>query len=393
MSNINKNKVVERITDALNSLQQFEKSSKTVLGDYWAKKERKAHSIVLSKELQRESIDLLSQEEKAAIDRLCSNLNQKTAQFMCNYNVSIEAGDDTTFKSKAIDKVGIYIPNNLPSTAFTFLSSAKAAGVNKCVVYLAESDAGLPDPLSVYVAQKFNVDILYGPARFAFPILALGIESEKIEPANLICGPCSNSLNLLKQVTGLYAQVSTDMWAGSSELAIIVDESADFTQVKKDILAQLEHGPQSKSHVVVIGILAMNKIQNIYSTLDLKQQDAIIIYDNFESVNDAASLVNQIAPETTEIWTKNPKAFETLLTSSGVVYARAASSMGDYSVIGRGCADPTGGMAKSQSGLSPMTFLRLQPFIVSSNACSKLTDSGRLVAKYEKLESHYDAIN
>jgi histidinol dehydrogenase len=392
MNDFNNTSKAVSIIDALNSIQKFEHSSKQELDEYWSKKGRGSHSIVLSKQLEQKLIDSIPKEEKEAIDLLCINLNHKNDLFMCNFNNSIEAGDDTKFMVKPIDIVGVYIPKNLPSTAFTFLSSIRAANANKCMVYLAEDELGLPDPLSVYVAHKFNANILYGPARFAFPILALGIEAENIDPVSLICGPCSNSLNILKQVVGLYAQVSVDMWAGSSELAIIIDESADFNQVRKDVLAQLEHGPQSKSHVIIIGKLANQKMLDIYHDLELKQRDAIIIYDHVNSVNDAASLVNKIAPETTEIWTKNPNIFETLLMSSGVVYVRAASSMGDYSVIGRGCADPTGGMAKSQSGLSPMTFLRLQPFVVPNNVCEKISNSGKLIAQYEKLDSHHDAM-
>jgi hypothetical protein len=62
----------------------------------------------------------------------------------------------------------------MPSSAYTFLSAVKHAGVEDVVLFAAQDEEGDIDPLTLYVAKKYNADILCGPARMAFPVLAFG---------------------------------------------------------------------------------------------------------------------------------------------------------------------------------------------------------------------------
>ena len=386
-----KNKLIE----SLNFMASFESEPDVLLREYWKKKEIKSHSLSLTPSEVTQISSTLTPEQKLSLNHLMENLDNKNHSFVeqCSNQIVVQ---DTRFKFKVINNIGIYVPFKLPSTAYTFLSSARAAGVNNITVYLAEDpETGKPCPLSVYVCQFYNANILYGPARFAFPTLTLGYKKDSIMPVSKVCGPCSDSLNLLKQSSSIYSKVAVDMWAGSSDLAIIIDETANLNQVCKDLKAQLEHGPKSSCHIVSECSNIIRQVKYLLSCefnhLDIERIHVHIV----ENMTNCAEVINSLAPETTELWVKNAQKIEPLITSTGVIYNRMSSSFGDYGVIGRGCADPTGGRAVSDSGISPYTFMRLQPFIESSDTSSinSLSQAAHVVAKYEGLNCHLEAIS
>jgi histidinol dehydrogenase len=380
------------VNEALNLLQQFNQSPLQQFESYWQAKGRQKHAIRVSEQDQASLVADTPIAIQEAACLLAKNLDAKNHEVMRSLQRSLPAGLDTRYHIKPIQKVGVYIPYRLPSSVFTFLSAARAAGVGNCTVYLAEGQHGEPDPLSVYCARMYGADILCGPARYAFPTLALGLAPLDIAPVDLLCGPCSNSLNTLKQLSGIIGGVTTDMWAGSSELAVVVDETSDFHQISKDVIAQLEHGPESLAHVVVFGASAMPSVTKLFNALPECWKPAVNLHGPYETVLQAATKVNQIAPETAELWNADPVGTEALLSTCGVVYARNASSLGDYGVIGRGCADPTGGQARAQSGLSPMMFLRYQTFVNQHETSSLLLQSGLQLADYEQLIAHKAAM-
>ena len=325
-----------------------------------------------------------------AIDLLRERLDRINAAAMRSA-ATIECPDQLAYRWRPIERVGVYVPWKLASTAMTFLSSARAAGVENILVYLAQDPgSGILDGLSVRVARHYGATIWGGPARFGFPALAFGL-SGHAPYCDLVCGPCGASMNVLKQVSCLLAGAQADMSAGPSELAVVADESADWPQIAIDLASQLEHGRDSHATLLLVGSGAQQDWSSFLATRSVTLDSRISVRVE-PAIAHAAEHVNKLGPETVEVWVRNAEALVRRLTACGVVYIRQASSLGDYGAIGRGCADPTNGRARAQSGLSPWTFLRLQAEVGEGPVPNALRRAALHLAEYEGLPAHGSAI-
>jgi histidinol dehydrogenase len=190
----------------------------------------------------------------------------------------------------------------------------------------------------------------------------------------------------------ILAGVSMDMAAGPSTLAVVADQSADWQQIKLDLVSQLEHGPDSSSQLILVGSEARELWAQTPFASEIKNQPSVRT-DYVETIEEAANLINKSAPETAEIWIKSAAQLLPLIDSCGVVYVRQTSSLGDYGAIGRGCADPTDGLAKSQSGISPLSFFRLQALVEDGTTDPEFRNAASVLAEYERLLNHKKAID
>jgi len=284
-----------------------------------------------------------------------------------------------------VTRVGVYIPSGLPSSLITYLAAIKAAKVRDPLIYIGQNEAGSLDPLTLYVAKKFGVSVIGGPARLAFPLLAYG--GLGIEGCDLISGPCGYNLNVLKHVSALMAGCVADMHAGPSNIVVILEGNDYQRQAIDDLLSQLEHGPDSSGIIVVIG----NKGKNVLSDSELSQfPNARVRYAT--DVDNAVNIANQIAPEILSIYSKRSQDISKLIINAGVIYLNQPSALGDYGAIGRGCADPTGRAVKGQSGLSPLTFMRAIPTVHPHIPTSELIECALSLASYEGMSRHYRSI-
>lgn len=329
-----------------------------------------------------------------AIDILCERLDNQNIEFVHKFSKSIciqSESDSIEYSFKPIECIGLYIPYRMPSSAYTFLSAAKAAGVKRIMVYLpVDLKKGKIDELSIYVANKYNATILRGPAVFAFPTLAFGVPNV-LKPCDKIFGPCSNRLNLIKQLAAFIAQCDTDMCAGSSELAIIADDYNNITQIEYDLLSQLEHGDDCKATLLIKNDIEYEFNATVIAEIE-KGKISVIKYTTFE---EGIEQINKIAPETLVVYTENVnniRCIKDRLIGTGVCYFNCSNSLGDYGVIGRGCADPTNGFSKSQSGVSPLLFMKNIPFVISLEKNKSPYNAGMVIVDYEKLKHHKDAM-
>ena len=110
-------------------------------------------------------------------------------------------------------------------------------------------------------------------------------------------------------------------------------------------------------------------------------------------MDEAVSLVNQFAPEHLEVMTAKPKEIAEKLTAGLILlgpYSPVAFS--DYG-SGTNHVLPTGGFAKSFSGLSALDFMRRVSIVESSRTgLERVKDSIKVMAEAENLPNHYKAI-
>ncbi len=381
---------VDDIRSALDMIESFSNDPSNALEAANAKKQIATRPYRRSAEEIAERLNQVSTEHADALERLTGRLDTVNSGLVANSQFVIESGNDIEIRWNPIRRVGVYVPQRLPATAFTFLSSAKAAGVTELVMYTAQDSSGDLDPLVLWCAHKYGATILGGPARFGFPVLSLGTTDGGIEGCDLVCGPCGRRLNIIKQASCLVAGATSDMSAGPSNLAILADDTADWAQIVVDIVSQLEHGPDSAAEIVLVD----DSIEAYQATVvpKLKADDLVRINSKkVSSVELGVSEINAIAPETAEVWVADETAAERI-TTAGVVYVRQSSSLGDYGAIGRGCADPTERLSRSQSGLSPFTFMRNSALVRNLQPDPSAQKAAELLAAYEGLEAHRTAI-
>jgi histidinol dehydrogenase len=327
-----------------------------------------------------------SDEDRRALDELGDRLDKVNASLREAHR-DVEAPlHGLVLRWKPIPRVGVYVPQRLASTAVTYLSAMTAAGVPERVVYLAQGPDGTLDPLCAYAAQRYRATTLAGPARLGFLALALGVPAEGLAPVDLLAGPCGRALNELKHLACLAGAAVPDMYAGPSAVAIVADETAPWERVVLDLAAQLEHGRDSTATLFVVGEAALAAWRA--RPHDGTRVDVVPVADPVE----ATRLIDMLAPETVAVWTRNADEIAGTIRCAGTVYERTSSSFGDYGAIGRGCADPTDGRARAQTGLLPGTFLRAVPVVSAGATDGSLRDAAVRIALREVLPAHAAAI-
>ncbi|RIN51374.1 histidinol dehydrogenase, partial [Staphylococcus simulans] len=179
---------------------------------------------------------------------------------------------------------------------------AKVAGVENITVVTPPQADGLPDIVlaACYIAGVDDVFQVGG----AQSIAALAYGTETIPKVDKIVGPGNQYVAYAKKY--LFGQVGIDQIAGPSEIALIIDKTADLDAITYDVFAQAEHDELARTFVISEDEELLQQLeQKIQQTLtDIERQSIVkaslanhhflIAVDDF---TEACDLMNQIAPE------------------------------------------------------------------------------------------------
>lgn len=299
--------------------------------------------------------------------------------------------------------VGCYIPGGMaryPSTVVMSAIPAKVAGVKKIVAVSPPNEFGSIDPLVLVAADICGVDEFYktgGPQAVA----ALAYGTKSIPKVDKIVGPGGSFVTLAKLLVS--ENVSIDMIAGPTELAIIADSTADPLFITYDLISQAEHGPQSMCCLITTSIALKDKVLAL-----LKQRISKIKRSEFvekslknngfvaicKTESQLAEFANKLAPEHLEIITKNPQKIAQKITSAGLVLIgkNTPSSASDY-VLGSNHILPTNGFANVRGSLGVLDFMKIQTRIeTSKDELEKISKYVKTLTDSEGLPNHYEAV-
>ncbi|MCS5431897.1 histidinol dehydrogenase, partial [Staphylococcus aureus] len=265
-----------------------------------------------------------------------------------------------------LERVGVYVPGgkaSYPSTVLMTVTLAKVAGVKNIVVVTPPQIEGIPDIVlaACYIA---GVDQVYQVGG-AQSIAALAYGTETIPKVDKIVGPGNQYVAYAKKY--LYGQVGIDQIAGPSEIALIIDRSADINAITYDVFAQAEHDELARTFVISEDKDLLQQLENnIQKTLrqikrqpiveaSLKHNHVLISVENF---TEACDLMNQIAPEHASIQTQCPHDYINHVKYVGALFLGHYSPevIGDY-VAGPSHVLPTNQTARFTNGLSVNDFL------------------------------------
>jgi histidinol dehydrogenase len=301
-----------------------------------------------------------------------------------------------------IESVGCYVPGGqaaYPSTLVMTVVPAKIAKVRRVVVCSPSNSDGKVNPLVLVASDICGVDELYKVGG-AQAVAALAYGTETINPVCKIVGPGSRFVTAAKSLVSM--DVAIDMPAGPSEVLVLADESADARLIAFDMISQAEHGGDS-----VVGLITTSDrvakavVENLSKLVALAERgekvyEALAEYGFIiicESISQAVTLANQFAPEHLEVMAANARELTEKLTAGLILVGpHSPVALSDYG-SGTNHVLPTGGFAKSLSGLSALDFVRRVSIIESSKAgLEKVKGSIKVLTEAENLPNHYRAI-
>lgn len=298
--------------------------------------------------------------------------------------------------------VGLYVPGGTaayPSTILMSAIPAKLAGVEQVVMVTPPQPKGI-NPAVLTAAKLAGVDAIYQVGG-AQAIAALAYGTEQIPQVDKIMGPGNIFVATAKKQ--VFGQVDIDMIAGPSEIGIIADAAANPDQVAADLLSQAEHDRLARPMLVTTSqALATNvaaAIEKRLQTLPREEIARASVEDQgfiavVANLNQAFTLMNQIAPEHLEIQLPEPMTYLNQIRNAGSVFLgrEASEPLGDY-VAGPNHILPTAGSARFFSPLGVEAFVKRTQFVqYTKDALGKEKDAITTLARVEGLEGHARAI-
>jgi histidinol dehydrogenase len=299
---------------------------------------------------------------------------------------------------RPVDSAGVYVPGGkaaYPSSVLMNIIPAKCAGVQN--VYAATpARAGRVNPATLVAAKEAGADRIYKMGG-AQAIAAFAFGTQTIPRVDVIAGPGNIYVALAKKA--VFGSVGVDMIAGPSEVLILADDSAISKFIAADFLSQAEHDEMAACVLVTTsGRIAGEVEKEVYAQMETLPKKDIVqkSIDRYgtiilaEDLDDAAGIVNEIAPEHLEICTKDPKETLAKIKNAGSIFLGEYSPepLGDY-FAGPNHVLPTNGTARFSSPLNVDHFQKKSSVIYySREEFRKVYGDIRKFAVREGLDAH-----
>jgi histidinol dehydrogenase len=354
------------------------------------------------------AVDTLDSDVRAALEVAIERVRiTHAAQRREDITTRVVPGGSVTERFVPVGRVGLYVPGGLamyPSSVVMNVVPAQIAGVDAIVVTSPpQRGTGLPDERVLATCALLGVTEVYGVGGAqAVAMLAYGVE-DLCEPVDLITGPGNIYVTAAKRaVRGV---VAIDAEAGTTEIAVLADDTADPVHVAADLISQAEHDPSAASVLVtpsealadaVDAELArqvpLTKHSGRIATALAGPQSGTVLVDDVDA---GLAVVDAYAAEHLEIQTRDAAEVAARVHNAGAIFVGAYSpvSLGDY-CAGSNHVLPTGGCARHSGGLSVQTFLRgIHVINYDETALRDVSHHVITLAEAEDLPAHGQAIS
>ncbi len=342
---------------------------------------------------------------RRAMERAAANIaTAHRAWLPTATEVETEPGVVVGRRPDPLARVGVYAPGGravYPSSVLMGAIPARAAGVREIFLCSPPSLSGLPSPVVLAAAELAGVDRIFSIGG-AGAIAAMAYGTATIPRVDRIVGPGNAYVAEAKaQIAGV---VAIDAPAGPSELLVIADASAAAEVIAREMLAQAEHDPLASVVLFADSEATARRIARSVEQLVPESPRAEIIQQSFASRGallwqsqpgdeQVVELTARYAPEHLLLAIATPERLLPALRNAGTIFLGSSSSVafGDY-ITGANHVLPTGGTARSYSGLSTLDFFRWTSYQrVGPSAAARLADDVRLLAEAEGLYAHVAA--
>lgn len=298
----------------------------------------------------------------------------------------------------ALDSAGIYAPGGraaYPSSIYMNAIPALEAGVRSVTVCTPARPDGSLIPAQLVVLRKLGISRV-AKVGGAAAIAAMAIGTESVPRVAKIAGPGNRWVNAAKRQ--LWGRVGLDGYAGPSEVAVVADETSRPEWAAADLITQIEHAPDNVAFLITWDdqvrkaiVDAVNRqIQNAPRADTLRESVAHSYAILADSRDQAAAILDLIAPEHASVAVDNPEEFLGKVRNAGCILLGDYSpeSAGDY-IAGPSHTLPTSGAARWQNPVSVLDFVKVQSIIrMSEPELLKLSAAGEQMAMAEEFPAH-----
>lgn len=370
---------------------------------------RPAHLRVPQAEIDR-ALDELNGDIRRALEVAISATRQgHTQQLPTQREVEVVPGGRIIQRWLPVSRVGLYVPGGLavyPSSVVMNAVCAQVAGVKSLAVASpAQSEfGGLPHPTILAACALLGVDEVWAiGGAGAIAAFAYGVVDgdDELLPVDVVTGPGNIFVAAAKRA--VQGVVGIDAEAGTTEIAIIADDSANPYFVAADLISQAEHDPAAASVLITpssdfadqvevsldVLVPQMKHAERIATALAGPQSGIVLV----DSTQDAITVADAYGAEHLEVHTDNAAEDALKVTNAGAIFVGSYTPvpLGDY-VAGSNHVLPTGGTARFASGLNVTQYLRSQQIVeYSRDALDSVRTHLQTLATAEDLPAHGEA--
>lgn len=316
-----------------------------------------------------------------------------------------------------VTRVGLYVPGGLavyPSSVVMNVVPAQVAGVDSLAVTSPPQadNGGWPAPAILAACALLGVDEVYAAGgagavgMFAYGVTTTGPDGEvdaanTCAPVDVVTGPGNIYVAAAKRA--VLGEVGIDSEAGTTEIAVLADDTATPAWVAADLISQAEHDPAAASVLITPSADFAAAVQSAITeqvataphaerirTALSGPQSGILLTDDLEA---SIAVANAYASEHLEVHTEGAAEVAARITNAGAIFVGPYSPvpLGDY-VSGSNHVLPTGGTARFASGLGVQAYLKsVQVIEYTRTALEEATDHLITLAEAEDLPSHGNA--
>jgi len=357
-----------------------------------------AENMIISRDRMEDAWHRVSDEDRAALQLAVNRIRAyHEHQVQVNWDYTDDAGMTLGQRITPLDKVGLYVPGGkaaYPSSVLMNAVPAHVAGV-ETIVMVVPTPAGEVNDLVLAAAYISGVQEGYAVGG-AQAVAALAYGTETIPAVDKIVGPGNKFVAAAKRQ--VFGTCGIDMIAGPSEIAMIVD-SGNPEWLGADFLSQAEHDEAAQSILVSTDAALLDEVaEHIEKHLQgLLRQDiartsvethgALILADSLEQ---AAEIVNIIAPEHLELAVHDPEALLPHIRHAGAIFMGhyVPEALGDY-VAGPNHVLPTNRTARFSSPLGVYDFQKRSSVIrATAEGVKNIGPAAAHLAHREGLQAH-----
>ena len=237
-----------------------------------------------------------------------------------------------------VERVGLYVPGGLavyPSSVVMNVVPAQVAGVESIALASPAQAAfdGLPHPTVLATCALLGVSEVYAMggagAIAAFAYGAKGESDEDgevlVEAVDVVTGPGNIYVAAAKQAVASVCGI--DAVAGTTEIAVVADDSAQPAFVAADLISQAEHDPAAASVLITDSAELIEAVQReleiqipqrdhrerIFTALSGPHSGAILVRD----LDQGVEVANAYGAEHLEIQTRDAQAVAARIHNAG----------------------------------------------------------------------------
>ncbi len=309
-----------------------------------------------------------------------------------------DAGVVLGWRWTPLDAVGLYVPGGTaayPSSVLMNAIPAKVAGVPRIAMVVPAPD-GILNPMVLAAASTVGVGEIYKVGG-AQAVAALAYGTESIAPVDKIVGPGNAFVAAAKRQ--VFGTVGIDMIAGPSEILVVADGRNDPAWIAADLLSQAEHDTAAQSILITddaafadaveraVEIHLQRLIRTEIARASWNANGAVIVVRHLD---DAAALVDRIAPEHLELAVEDPRRLADMVRHAGAIFLgrHTPEAIGDY-IAGPNHVLPTSRTARFASGLSVLDFMKRTSLIsCDAKSLAAISPAAEILAHLEGLDAH-----